>query len=89
MRTIEVDIQLRYPPIPLALLIKVANSFDCDIYIDYGLTKVNVKDYDEMKKGVNTQNRNLQFHFDGIDEQAAEGRIEMLFQPLSARKEPL
>lgn len=50
MRTIEVDIQLRYTPIPLALLINTANAFDCDIYIDYGLTKVNVKNYDEMKK---------------------------------------
>lgn len=81
MRTIEVDIQLRYIPVPLALLIKTANAFDCEIYIDYGFTKVNVKSYDEMKKGLNTQNRNLQFHFDGIDEQAAEGRIEMLFLP--------
>ncbi|WP_333645799.1 HPr family phosphocarrier protein [Lacrimispora sp.] len=81
MRTKEVDIMLRCTPIPLALLINTANSFDCDIYIDYGLTKVNVKDYAEMKKGLNTQNRNLQFSFDGIDEQAAEGRIGMLFQP--------
>ena len=44
-------------------------------------SKVNVKDYDEMKKGLVTRNRNLLFYFDGKDEKAAEGRIEMLFQP--------
>lgn len=81
MRIINVDIQLRFTPIPLALLINTANAFDCDIYIDYGLARVNVKDYDAMKKGLNTQSRNLQFEFDGTDEKAAEGRIEMLFQP--------
>ena len=56
-------------------------DFDCDIYIDNGKSKVNVKDYDEMKKGLVTRNRNLLFYFDGKDEKAAEGRIEMLFQP--------
>lgn len=81
MRTKEVDILLRCTPIPIAFLINTANSFDCDIYIDYGKSKVNVKDYDEMKKGLNTQNRNLLFYFNGSDEQAAEGRIEKLFQP--------
>jgi phosphotransferase system HPr-like phosphotransfer protein len=81
MRTIDVDIQLRCIPIPLALLITTANSFDCDIYIDYGSNKVNVKDYDEMLRGLNTQYHNLHFSFDGIDEQAAKGRIEMLFLP--------
>ena len=34
-----------------------------------------------MKKGLVTRNRNLLFYFDGKDEKAAEGRIEMLFQP--------
>lgn len=81
MRTMNVDIQLRTIPIPLALLINTANAFMCDIYIDYGLTRVNVKDYDEMKIGLVTQNRNLLFNFDGIDELAAEGRIGMLFKP--------
>lgn len=81
MRTIYVDIHLRFTPVPIALLINTANAFDCDIYIDYGLTRVNVKDYNAMKEGLNTQNENLRFEFDGIDEKAAEGRIEMLFQP--------
>ena len=67
--------------IPIAVLITAANCFDCDIYIDNGKSKVNVKDYDEMKKGLVTRNRNLLFYFDGKDEKAAEGRIEMLFQP--------
>lgn len=81
MRTINVDIQLRVIPIPLALLIHTANTFICDIYIDCGKTRVNVKDYDQMKQGLVTRNRNLQFYFDGIDERAAEGRIGMLFRP--------
>ena len=75
MRTKQVDIYQRYTPIPIAVLITAANCFDCDIYID------NVKNYDEMKKGLVTRNRNLLFYFDGKDEKAAEGRIEMLFQP--------
>lgn len=77
----QVDIQQRYTPIPIAVLITTANSFDCDIYIDYGKSKVNVKDYEEMKKGLVTQSKNLMFYFDGKDEKAAEGRIEMIFQP--------
>ena len=50
MRTKQVDIYQRYTPIPIAVLITAANCFDCDIYIDNGKSKVNVKDYDEMKK---------------------------------------
>lgn len=81
MQTKEVDVRLRCTPIPLAFLITTANSFDCDIYIENGKTKVNVKDYDEMKKGLNTQERNLLFYFDGRDELAAGERIGQLFQP--------
>lgn len=81
MLTKQVDIQQRCTPIPIAVLIKAANSFDCDIYIDCGKSKVNAKDYVEMKTGLITRTRNLLFCFDGKDEQAAEGRIEMLFQP--------
>lgn len=61
MRTKQVDIYQRYTPIPIAVLITAANCFDCDIYIDNGKSKVNVKDYDEMKKGLVTRNRNLLF----------------------------
>ena len=81
MRTIDVNTQLRSTPIPLALLITTANSFACDIFIDYGFTKVNVKDYDQMLRELNSQYHNLHFSFDGIDEQAAQGRIGMLFEP--------
>lgn len=81
MRTRQVDIFKRYSPIPIAVLIRAANSFDCDIYIANGKSKVNVKNYDEMKKDLVTQDRNLLFYFDGKDEMAAERRIVMLFQP--------
>lgn len=77
----QVDTQQRCTPIPISVLITAANSFDCDIYIDYGKSMVNVKDYEEMKRGLVTQTRDLIFYFNGKDEKAAGGRIEMLFQP--------
>lgn len=79
MRSIQVDIFKRYTPIPIAVLIRAANCFDCDIYIASGNSKINVKNYDEMKKELVTQERNLLFYFDGKDEKDAERRIEMLF----------
>ena len=81
MRTTKVDILQRYTPIPIAVLITAANSFDCDIYIKNDQAKVNVKDYDEMKKGLVTKSRTLVFFFDGSDEKAAEGKISKLFAP--------
>ncbi len=81
MRTKQVDILLRNTPIPLAALITTAKSFDCDIYVDCGQCKINVKNYDEMKQGLNIRNRRIIFYFNGNDEEAAEGRIEMMFKP--------
>lgn len=80
MRTKQVDIFKRYSPIPIAVLIRAANCFDCDIYIANGTSMVNVKNYDEMKKDLVTQDRNLLFYFNGKDEKDAERRIIMLFQ---------
>lgn len=78
----EMDIHQRYRPIPIAVLISAANSYNCDIFIEYEneKTKVNVKNYDEMKKGLRTQGQNLLFYFNGLDEVKAESHIEKLFE---------
>lgn len=78
----EMDIHKRYRPIPITVLISTANSYNCDIFILYDKErkKVNVKSYDEMKNGLNTQGRILLFYFNGLDEQKAESHIEKLFE---------
>lgn len=80
----EMDIRQRYRPIPIAVLISTANSYNCDIFIEYEYentkTKVNVKNYDEMKRGLRTQGHNLLFYFNGLDEARAESHIEKLFE---------
>lgn len=78
----EMDIHQRYRPIPIAVLISTAKSYNCDIFIEYESEnkKVNVKDYDEMKRGLRTQGRNLLFYFNGLDEIKAESHIEKLFE---------
>lgn len=77
----ELNIRQRSHPIPIAVLISTANTCDCDIFIEYGKSKVNVKNYDEMKKGFNTQTQNITFCFNGCDEDKAQRRITCLFAP--------
>lgn len=76
----EMDIQKRYRPIPLAVLISTANSYNCEIFIEYEKNKVNVKSYDDMKRELRTRGPNLLFYFNGIDEIKAEHRIGQLFE---------
>ena len=75
------DIRQRYHPIPLTVLITTANSCDCDIFIEYEASRVNVKDYEAMIQGFDTHSQTQLFLFNGIDEQNAEQRIERLFAP--------
>lgn len=78
----NVDVMQRSSPIPIAMLINTANSFHCDIFIDCGnSTQVNAKNYDEMKRGLVTQNGSLLFYFNGADENDAQNRIVQIFQP--------
>lgn len=77
----EMNIQQRYRPIPITVLISTANTYSCDIFIEYEKNKVNVKNYDEMKTGLKTQGgSNLLFYFNGLDEVQAESHIEKLFE---------
>lgn len=75
------DIRQRYHPIPLTVLITTANSCDCDIFIEYEASRVNVKDYEAMIRGFDTHSQTQLFLFNGIDEKSAEQRIERLFAP--------
>lgn len=80
----EMDIHQRTRPIPITVLVSTANSYLCDIFIEYECEnetfKVNVKSYDEMKNGLRTPGRILLFYFNGLDEKKAESRIEKLFE---------
>ena len=77
----EMNIQKRYRPIPITVLISTANAYSCVIFIEYEKSKVNVKNYDEMKTGLNTQSGHpLLFYFNGLDEVQAESHIEKLFE---------
>lgn len=48
------DIRQRYHPIPLTVLITTANSCDCDIFVEYEASRVNVKDYEAMIRNFDT-----------------------------------
>ncbi len=75
------DIRQRCRPIPLSVLITTANSCDCDIFVEYEASRVNVKDYDEMIRSFDTHAQTQLFFFNGIDENNAEQRITRLFAP--------
>lgn len=75
------DIRQRCHPIPLSVLITTANSCDCDIFVEYEASRVNVKDYDEMIRRFDTQAQTLLFFFNGADEDHAQQRITRLFAP--------
>lgn len=76
----QVDTCRRYSPVPISFLISAANSFDCDIYIEYEDNHVNVKSYDEMQSNLQTRSRTLLFYFDGTDELAAQQKIGRIFE---------
>lgn len=75
------DIRQRCHPIPLSVLITTANSCDCDIFVEYEASRVNVKDYDEMIGRFDTQAQIQLFFFNGADETHAVQRITRLFTP--------
>lgn len=76
----QVDTCRRYSPVPISFLIKAANSFDCDIYVECEDNHVNVKSYDEMQCNLRTRSKKLLFYFDGTDELAAQQKITRIFE---------
>lgn len=75
----EFNIRQKSYPIPIAVLISTANTYDCDIFIEYGQARVNVKNYNEMKNRFNPRQPNQLFCFSGWDEAKAQRRITSLF----------
>lgn len=68
-------------PIPIALLITTANSFDCSIFVESQQSKLNAKNYNELMSGLRATQNPIFFYFDGKDEKEAEARIERIFTP--------
>lgn len=76
----QIDTCQRIMPVPLSFLINTANSFFCDIYIQCNDSRINAKNYDEMLTNLRPRGRSLLFFFNGKDEQAAQQKIEKIFQ---------
>ena len=66
-------------PPPISALMQAANLFGCNIYIAAGSSHFDVKNYDELQKGLQPVRRFLVLCFDGADEEAAELRFHNLF----------
>lgn len=81
MVTRNVEIRQRSHPLSITFLIDTANSFNCDIYIKCGTTRINAKSYEDVQSGLVTKDKNLLFYFNGMDELEAESRIQQIFQP--------
>ena len=56
-----------------------ANLFGCNIYIAAGPEHFNVKNYDELLRGIQPVRRILILCFDGADEKEAEVKFQNLF----------
>lgn len=78
-RRYQVSMSGRTQPLPISALIQAANLFGCNIYISAGPNHFNVKNYDELQKGMQPARRILVFCFDGADEEAAEVKFQNLF----------
>ena len=66
-------------PPPISALMQAANLFGCNIYIAAGPFHFDVKNYDELQRGLQPVRRVLVLCFDGADEEAAELRFHNLF----------
>ena len=66
-------------PLPISAVIRAANRFGCDIYIKSDENRFNVKDYDELQKGMQFQRRWIIFYFEGTDEKEANRSFRILF----------
>lgn len=76
----QIDTCTTHNPIPISFLIHVASTFDCDISVKCEDRQVNVKSYEELKNHLRMRDPKLLFFFNGADEQAAEQKIERIFQ---------
>lgn len=66
-------------PLPISAIIQMANLFGCDIYIEAGRKRFNVKCYDELQCGIQPQKEYMVFYFDGSDEDEADAKFRHMF----------
>ena len=52
MQAKQIDILAPYRTLPISYLVRTANQFTCDIYIQGDAAKINVKDYEAMQTGL-------------------------------------
>lgn len=67
-------------PVPISELIQTANTFGCDIFIECEQSKVNAKNYEDLKQRLVIKTPQLLFFFSGTDELEAGNRIGRLFK---------
>ena len=56
----------RLTPMPISAVIQAANLFGCDIYIRTEQKRINVKNYEELQRGIQPQRRHLVFSFSSV-----------------------
>lgn len=75
----SIDTQKRHYPIPISFLVKTANGFICDIFIKCEDEQVDVKSYEDLHDHLRGNNCHMIFYFNGMDELAAQKKIEKIF----------
>lgn len=63
-------------PLPISYIIRMAQQFSCEVYIQDKSMRINAKDYNEMKRDWNPQGNRLVFYLNGADEVAAGDKLK-------------
>ncbi|HIQ73570.1 MAG TPA: HPr family phosphocarrier protein [Candidatus Cottocaccamicrobium excrementipullorum] len=73
----QIDIAARSArPLPISYIIRMAQQFSCEVYIQDKSMRINAKDYNEMKRDWNPQGNRLVFYLNGADEVAAGDKLK-------------
>ncbi len=67
-------------PLPISYIIRIAQQFTCDVYIQDMDMRINAKDYDQMKRDWNPQGNRLVFYLNGADEVAAGDKLKKVLE---------
>lgn len=73
---IDVTTRSLVRPLPISYIIQTAQQCSCDVYIQGMGTKINAKDYNQMKREWNPQGNRLVFFLNGADEAAAGDKLK-------------
>lgn len=63
-------------PLPISYIIRIAQQCTCDVYIQGMDTRINAKDYNQMKRDWHPQGNRLVFFLNGADEVAAGDKLK-------------